>query len=129
MYTDYDREINTDYVSDGASKITQEDLEKALEREEEIKSKFHNYSALRRFYDDARDLLALIADYLKNDYRKTPFWTIAAAAFALLYVLNPLDLMPDILPLIGYMDDASIIAVTLIILEKDLKKYREWKAK
>lgn len=127
MYTEYENEINHDFIASGAKKINQEDLERALLKEEEIKSKFHNYSALRRFYDDGKDLLALIADYLKKDYRRAPIWVIGAAAFALLYVLNPLDLMPDVLPIIGQMDDASVIALTLIILEKDLKKYRDWK--
>jgi len=127
MYTEFEREIDSDFVANQAGKITQKDLEKALEKEEEIKNKFHNYSSLKRFYDDARDLFALIADYLKKDYRKAPFWAIAAAGFSLLYVFNPLDMIPDFLPVIGYMDDAAVIAVTLILLEKDLEKYRVWK--
>jgi uncharacterized membrane protein YkvA (DUF1232 family) len=53
--------------------------------------------------------------------------TIAAAAFALIYVFNPFDLVPDVLPFIGAVDDASIIAACLMMIERDLIKYRDWK--
>jgi uncharacterized membrane protein YkvA (DUF1232 family) len=56
-------------------------------------------------------------------------WTIAAAAFALIYVLNPFDIVPDVLPFVGAVDDASVVAACLMLLERDLFKYREWKIK
>ena len=55
------------------------------------------------------------------------YGTIAAAAFALLYVLNPFDLMPDVLPFIGAVDDAAVLGACLMLLERDLRQYRIWK--
>jgi uncharacterized membrane protein YkvA (DUF1232 family) len=60
-------------------------------------------------------------------YRGAMRWTIAAAAFALIYMLNPFDLVPDVLPFVGALDDATVIAACLFLIERDLFKYRDWK--
>jgi uncharacterized membrane protein YkvA (DUF1232 family) len=48
-------------------------------------------------------------------------------AFGLLYVINPFDIIPDVLPVVGAVDDAMVIGALLILVEQDLKKYRAWK--
>jgi uncharacterized membrane protein YkvA (DUF1232 family) len=45
----------------------------------------------------------------------------------LLYVFNPFDLMPDLLPLIGQLDDVAVMSACLMLVEQDLVKYRVWK--
>jgi uncharacterized membrane protein YkvA (DUF1232 family) len=52
-------------------------------------------------------------------------WTLSAAVFALLYVLNPFDLIPDALPIVGVLDDAAVVSACLVLLEQDLYDYRE----
>ena len=47
--------------------------------------------------------------------------------FGLLYVINPLDIVPDVLPFLGVLDDATVIGALLMLVERDLKKYRAWK--
>lgn len=42
----------------------------------------------------------------------TPVWVKAAIAVALAYFLNPGDAIPDVLPGVGWTDDAGIIATT-----------------
>jgi uncharacterized membrane protein YkvA (DUF1232 family) len=44
---------------------------------------------------------------------KTPIWVKATAAAALAYFILPLDAMPDLLPIIGLSDDASVLAAAL----------------
>jgi uncharacterized membrane protein YkvA (DUF1232 family) len=46
---------------------------------------------------------------------------------ALLYVLTPLDLIPDFIPLAGFVDDAAVFAFVLTFAQGDLVRYREWK--
>jgi len=38
-----------------------------------------------------------------------------------------LDLMPDFIPGLGYVDDFAILTVTLRFIETDLHKYLDWK--
>jgi uncharacterized membrane protein YkvA (DUF1232 family) len=45
----------------------------------------------------------------------------------LIYLLNPLDLIPAALPGIGVIDDALMAGVFLAFLSRDVKKYLFWK--
>jgi len=72
-------------------------------------------------------LMAIVRDYKTGAYKKIPRWSVAVIAFALLYVLNPFDIIADFIAIIGFLDDAAVIAVCLLLVEKDLNEYREWK--
>lgn len=116
-----------EYVKEGAEKVTPKDIDTVVAKSEEIKDKFSARGPLRRFIEDSRLLTALIKDWRAGRYRQALYGTIAAVAFALLYVFNPFDLIPDVLPILGAVDDATVIGACLMLVERDLKKYRSWK--
>jgi uncharacterized membrane protein YkvA (DUF1232 family) len=70
---------------------------------------------------------SLVKDYRAGRYRQALRWTSAAAAFASIYVFTPFDLVPDVLPFVGAVDDASVIGAALMLIERDLHKDRDWK--
>jgi uncharacterized membrane protein YkvA (DUF1232 family) len=72
-------------------------------------------------------LLAIVKDYGSGAYRKVPCGVIASIVFTLIYALNPFDMVPDMLPLIGQVDDVAVMGACLILVEYDLHKYKEWK--
>jgi uncharacterized membrane protein YkvA (DUF1232 family) len=116
-----------EYIKEGAAKVTPADIETAAERSEEIKKQFSARGPLKRFIEDGKVLTALIRDWRAGNYRQALYGTIAAVAFGLLYVFNPFDLVPDVLPFLGALDDATVIGALLMLVERDLKKYRAWK--
>ncbi len=120
--------MSEDYVKAGAEKVTSQDIEKVVEHADEIRQQFKSRGPLRRFVEDGKMLVSLLKDYRRGTYRTALFGTIAAAAFALIYVFNPFDIVPDVLPFVGAIDDASVIAACLMLIERDLVKYRTWKA-
>ena len=122
-----EEQIDAEYIKKGAEKVTDKEVEQVAEHAEEIEDKFKSSGRLGRYIEDARLMLSLIKDYWRGDYRKILWFTIAAIAFTLLYVLNPFDLIPDVLPLVGLVDDALAFSVAFKLVEKDLKKYKEWK--
>jgi uncharacterized membrane protein YkvA (DUF1232 family) len=77
--------------------------------------------------EDGKVLRALVRDWRAGKYRQAFYGTIAAVVFGLLYVINPFDIVPDVLPVIGALDDATVIGALLMLVERDLKKYRTWK--
>ena len=116
-----------EFVKEGAKKMTEQDVEKVVDKSEEIQDKFVSRGPLKRFIEDAKLLIALIKDYRAKHYRQVPYGIIGAIVFALLYVFNPFDLVPDVLPFIGAVDDATVIGACLLMAEKDLNKFRNWK--
>ena len=115
-----------EFVKEGAEKITDKDVEKVVDKSEEINQKFSSRGPLKRFVEDGKLLIALVKDYRAGGYRQAPFGIIAAIVFSLIYVFNPFDLVPDVLPFIGAVDDATVVGACLILVEQDLKKYRNW---
>ncbi len=113
---------------ESTSKVTEEDVAKAIENEGTILDKVLNNKPLLKFLDDIKVLFSIIKDYFKGEYRVIPFWIIAAIVVALLYVLNPIDLIPDYIPVLGYVDDAAVVALCLKMIGNDLEKYKVWKA-
>lgn len=121
------KKINEDYIKNGAKKITDEDVEDVINKADEIKEKFEKKGPLGRFINDAKLLISLVKDYWNKEYREIPYYVIAAVVFTLLYVINPLDLIPDTIPGIGYVDDAAVVAMCLYLFEQELLEYKEWK--
>ena len=118
---------NEEYIKEGAQKITEKDVEKVVNKSEEIGRKFSAKGPLARFIEDGQLLMAIVKDYWSGMYRQTPFGVIASIVFTLIYVLNPFDLVPDVLPVIGQVDDAAVIGACLMLVEQDLQKYKAWK--
>jgi uncharacterized membrane protein YkvA (DUF1232 family) len=116
-----------DLVKAGATRVTPKDLETAVRKADRIESKVKGVGPLSRFLADVKLLLAVIRDYWKGRYREIPFWTIAAIVVALLYVLNPFDIIPDVVPVFGYLDDVAVIAACLTLVRQDLIKYEIWR--
>jgi uncharacterized membrane protein YkvA (DUF1232 family) len=116
-----------EYVREGAEKITDKDIENVADHADNIRKQFSARGPLKRFIEDGRMMTALIKDWRSGSYRRALRWTIAAAAFALIYVINPFDIVPDVLPFVGAVDDASVIAACLFLIERDLLQYRDWK--
>lgn len=119
--------LDEDYVEEGARDITETDLETVVEEADAIEERFRTYGPLRRLLEDGQLLLGLVRDVRAGRYRRVPFWTLSAAAFALLYVLNPFDVIPDALPVLGVLDDAAVVSACFTLLEQDLHEYRAWR--
>lgn len=57
--------------------------------------------------------MALPAQVIQK--RSTPWAAILSLLAALIYGASPLDLIPDIIPLIGWVDDALIVGFLILL--------------
>ncbi|WP_367104045.1 YkvA family protein [uncultured Psychrobacter sp.] len=102
-------------------------IKQILNKEDKINQQLENGKGLERYSKDLLLLLSLVKDYYQGNYRDIPYKTISAAVVGLLYVLNPIDIIPDFIPFIGQVDDALVLGFCLRLMEKDLSKYKAWK--
>jgi len=114
-------------VKEGAQNVTQKDIQKVISRSEDIQRKFSARGPLARFVEDGKLLMSIVKDYWAGAYRQVPYGVIASSVFTLIYVLNPFDMVPDVLPLIGQLDDVAVLGACLLLVENDLHKYKDWK--
>lgn len=49
-----------------------------------------------------------------RDHR-TPFWAKVTAAAVAAYALSPIDLIPDFVPVLGYLDDLLIVPLGIML--------------
>lgn len=119
--------IDRDFLARGASRVTQGDVVRLLQNADAVGKKLERGGAFARVLEDAKLLLSLVRDYWTRDYRTVPFWVIGAAVFALLYVLAPLDLVPDAIPGVGQIDDLAVVSVCLALVRQELAKYAAWR--
>jgi len=108
--------------------FTEADIARVIRKRRSISQKFAFSSRLRRFASEFRMLFSMLDDYYQRRYCEVPWYIISSIGAALLYVLTPIDLLPDFIPLIGYIDDASVFTFCLNLVRKEVIKYQNWKA-
>ena len=76
--------------------------------------------------DLALNIACLWEMLVDPDY--TISWQVKAGIIVGLgYFISPVDLIPDAVPVVGYLDDALVVAYIAHQLSKDISEYREWR--
>lgn len=101
------------------------DIAKVNQRSKEIEDKLPK---LKKVFEQTKIMLSMVKDYWSGSYREIPYWAISAVSLALLYVLNPADVIPDVIVGVGYLDDATVVAFCLKLVQRELERYQEWQS-
>ena len=120
------REQAEEQFDNYARNVKEDDVSGILDKEEEILRKARG--PLEKFAHNIKLLFSIVKDYANGTYRELPWTTIAGIIGTLVYIISPIDLIPDFIPVIGLMDDAAVVAVCLTAIGMDLKKYEAWKS-
>ena len=76
--------------------------------------------------DDFKVLIAMCRDSLAGKY-KIDKWSLSIIVGTILYVVSPIDAVPDFIPLIGWVDDVTIVGYAIKRLSEEIVKYRQFK--
>lgn len=74
-------------------------------------------------------LLKMAKAWTSGQYRDIPAKTVIAVLAALLYFVNPFDVVPDAILGFGYIDDLTVISFVINTIRKDLEKFKKWSEK
>lgn len=72
-------------------------------------------------------MASLVKNYVKKEYTDIPIGTIIAIVSALIYFVSPIDFIPDSIPVLGYFDDAAVVAACWKLVESDVEEYEKWR--
>ena len=76
--------------------------------------------------DDVKLLWSMLIDYKKGRYKTVPWKLIASIVFFFVYLVNPFDVVPDALPILGLTDDVAVLALVLKCFASDIADYKKW---
>lgn len=92
---------------------------------EKVKKAFGK-EGLAEVLDDLKMLYNYVHDIATGTYTDYSKAKLAIAVAALIYVVSPIDLIPDFLPG-GFIDDVAIVGFAIKQLHDELEKYKQVK--
>jgi len=123
-----DEERIREEINKWSETVTEDDLKKAVESSEKILTKVKSSSFLSKQFAKVELLIMMLKDYWNGEYTGVSWGIIAAIVAVLLYILSPIDLIPDFIPVIGYTDDVSFLLFAWSSISYEVEKYCQWKS-
>jgi len=79
-------------------------------------------------WDSLMTSLRLIRAYATGEYREVSWQSLTLIVAAILYFVMPIDLIPDFLVGVGYLDDVAVVAWVMSVVSSELEAFRRWEA-
>lgn len=111
-------------IADDPSKVKSL-LDKTLEK---IKDVGDDNEVLSDFVHSVKTFVRLLSAFIKGDYREVSKTTMVIVLGGLVYFISPLDFIPDFIPIVGYLDDATVIVYIIKRIKNEIDKFEEWEA-
>ncbi|WP_460607820.1 YkvA family protein [Hymenobacter terrigena] len=96
------------------------------ETADKLASKDSTDNKFKQLFDVGLTLVRLVRAFISGEYRDISTNTVISGLAVLLYVLSPVDLVPDFIPVIGFLDDLSLIGWFVGKFQGEILKFREW---
>ena len=89
---------------------------------------YRNRSQLKAVWGDLMAVCRMLKAWSKGDYQSVPWKTIVLSLATIIYFLNPLDVVPDFIPGVGYLDDAVVLSFVVNSIKKELDRFLRWES-
>lgn len=76
--------------------------------------------------DSVIALTRMLRAWMQGDYKNISTKSIIAVVAAFIYFVNPLDLIPDFIPIIGQLDDIFILGYLIKMVNKEIERFMAW---
>ena len=68
----------------------------------------------------------LVKAYAKGDYREIKTKNLILIVAGLIYLVSPLDFVPDVLPIVGFTDDVALLVYIVNAISDEITKFEVW---
>jgi uncharacterized membrane protein YkvA (DUF1232 family) len=79
-----------------------------------------------KLQDTVVALARMIRLWWLGDYKNISKKSVIAVVAALIYFVNPFDLIPDFIPILGQIDDIIILSYLTKVLNKEVERFMAW---
>lgn len=69
----------------------------------------------------------MLRDWRNGDYPRSQVKTLLLLTAAILYIVMPLDIIPDVILGLGFIDDAAVLGLIWTLIKKELSQYEKWR--
>jgi uncharacterized membrane protein YkvA (DUF1232 family) len=76
--------------------------------------------------DDLMTLIRMVRAWAGRDYREIPWQSLVLIIGTIVYFVSPVDAVPDVVPMLGLLDDVALISLTVRSLRGDVERFRAW---
>lgn len=73
------------------------------------------------------DVVRMVKSYLKGEYKMNAT-DLLLPALGLVYVISPVDILPDTIPFVGALDDLAVLSLIIPKIIKEVDKFLIWEA-
>lgn len=77
-------------------------------------------------WENLQLLSRMIKAAVAGDYKGIPTTTLVGGVAVILYFIMPIDIIPDFIPVIGLLDDASLLAWFMTTIKTELDRFKDW---
>lgn len=71
-------------------------------------------------------MLRLSKAWATGKYKDVSVSSLLIVVGAILYLIDPLDLVPDFVPLLGLTDDVTVFGLAISRVKSELNKFEDW---
>ncbi len=108
--------------------VTDDDVRQTADRVEEFETFVTRAPALLvDFAARARLFFEMLMDYVSGRYTVLPWRTVATLTATVMYLLTPIDIVPDFIFFFGLVDDAALLYAAMRLIKADLIEYCKFK--
>ena len=127
MKTTFDENKAKETLAKGIPEATAtlKDEQKAKKLISNLEKKLKN-SRLNEVLENIPLLISCLKSYIKREYTEIPLGSMLAIVSALIYWVSPIDIIPDCIPGVGYIDDTAVVLACLAMVKADLDDYKKW---
>jgi len=80
----------------------------------------------RLFKERILIFIRMIKASMKREYTNVPWKTLLVITAGLIYFVTPIDIIPDFIPVTGFLDDFTILLWIFNNFNKDIEAFRIW---
>ena len=103
---------------------TEETIDEAIKKVNKVEEEKGIFD---KIWDELSFMFSMAKDWITGKYKDVSFTTMITILGGIIYFLSPIDIIPDFIPIIGYLDDLYILSTVIDRVKEEIEKYKLWK--